>query len=235
MTKNQVNGKAQAIQEGKDASKLPGGKAGGAASAARPQKDRHKSSKKAGATQSKDMTGPGQDFGQEIRGSSWKAEREGDKTLQEVAKQGDEEGERTEALIEKQDPDFNPDAPDDADVEGLPEDDAAGVDDEEEDVGDDEVAADEDAERQELGDGDDDLTMEEREAADEVARTQADLDDEEEEEDEADEEEEEEEEDLVEAADGGNAEAEEKPQKGKGRGGGANKKSDKGSKGGMPV
>jgi hypothetical protein len=43
--------------------------------AARPAKDRHESSKKAGTTQSKDMTGPGQDFGQEIRGSSWKAER----------------------------------------------------------------------------------------------------------------------------------------------------------------
>jgi hypothetical protein len=46
----------------------------GVCAAARPAKDRHESSKKAGATQSKNMTGE-QDFGQEIRGSSWKAER----------------------------------------------------------------------------------------------------------------------------------------------------------------
>lgn len=55
--------------------------------------------------------------------------QEGDKTLEEVAKEGDADGERTEAFIEKQDPDFDPENPDDAAAEGLPEDDAAEIDD----------------------------------------------------------------------------------------------------------
>lgn len=52
--------------------------------------------------------------------------QEDDKVLQDVAREGDQDGQRTEDAIEKADADFNPDDPD---VDGLPEDDAAEVDD----------------------------------------------------------------------------------------------------------
>jgi hypothetical protein len=55
--------------------------------------------------------------------------QEGDETLEEVEKEGDEDGLRTQGNIEKQDPDFDPDNADNADVEGLPDDEAADVDD----------------------------------------------------------------------------------------------------------
>lgn len=50
--------------------------------------------------------------------------QEDDKVMQEAAREGDEDGQRTEDAIEKADADFNPDDPD---VEGLPENDAAEV------------------------------------------------------------------------------------------------------------
>jgi hypothetical protein len=53
--------------------------------------------------------------------------QEGDKTMDAEAKEGEKAGDRTQAFVEKQDPDFDPNNADDVGVEEAPEEDAAEV------------------------------------------------------------------------------------------------------------
>ncbi|KAL4441495.1 hypothetical protein ABPG77_001999 [Micractinium sp. CCAP 211/92] len=101
----------------KEESKIPGGLAGGRASAQRPEEDRRESSRKAAATRHTNMVGPGepattgqaQSYDAEQRGATWAIEHEGqeDAVKRQLA-QGDREAEAMEAYRDKQDPDYRP-------------------------------------------------------------------------------------------------------------------------------
>jgi len=97
----------------KDPTKIPGGKAGGAASARRPSPDRRESSRKAHLPHENDYT-------QEERGSSWQIEKDPNvskEALDEQYAAGDEEGAAVQARVEKADRDYDPTNPDDASPE----------------------------------------------------------------------------------------------------------------------
>eukprot|EP00887_Chlorella_sp_A99_P004308 scaffold15.g4308.t1 len=103
----------------KDPSKISGGKAGGAASAARPTEERQESARKAAETRRQNQIGPGvpaeagqpQDYNAELRGATWQVEREGDtEALQENLRAGDEEAEQVERARDRADPDYTGEA-----------------------------------------------------------------------------------------------------------------------------
>ncbi|GAB4817113.1 hypothetical protein N2152v2_004159 [Parachlorella kessleri] len=107
-------------EHGKDQTKIPGGKAGGAASAARPEEDRRESSRKAAVTRAQNMIGPGhpgaadqpQSYDAELTGATFAVEREGDEdALQEQLAAADEEADKTNRFQEKNDPDYDPSNP----------------------------------------------------------------------------------------------------------------------------
>ncbi|PSC75813.1 plasmid stabilization [Micractinium conductrix] len=101
----------------KDESKVPGGLAGGKASAERPEEDRRESSRKAAATRAQNMVGPGmpaqagqpQSYDAELRGGSWAVQREGDVgALRAQVAEGDRQAAEIEQYKDKQDPDYDP-------------------------------------------------------------------------------------------------------------------------------
>ncbi|KAL4444261.1 hypothetical protein ABPG75_011998 [Micractinium tetrahymenae] len=101
----------------KEESKIPGGLAGGHASAERPEEDRRESSRKAAATRHTNMVGPGepastcqpQNYEAERRGATWAIEREGEVgAVKQQLAQGDREAEAIESYRDKQDPDYRP-------------------------------------------------------------------------------------------------------------------------------
>ncbi|DBA75573.1 TPA: hypothetical protein ACH3X2_009128 [Trebouxia sp. C0005] len=150
----------------KDKSKVPGGKAGGAASAKRPESDRKASSKKAHANYADD--------GQEKQASKLLVEEDAQGDVKEAIAEGDKAADKIQAQVNKEDADFDPDNAAEDEVEAVPDDEADDAGDEEEEMADDEVAAeaeDEDA------------------AAGEVEDTEAPADDDLEEDDEVDDEE----------------------------------------------
>jgi hypothetical protein len=99
----------------KDPTKIPGGKAGGAAFARKPSPDRRESSRKAHETQAKNMRGE-DDHTMEDRGSSWQIEKDlnvSKEALEEQYRAGEEEGAAVQARVEKEDKDYDPNNPDD--------------------------------------------------------------------------------------------------------------------------
>lgn len=102
----------------KDQSKIPGGLAGGKASAQRPREDREESARKAAETRHRNMVGPGspaeagqqQDYTQELQGNTWAVERDGRGIKAQIAA-ADEEADAVNRARDRDDADYDPNNP----------------------------------------------------------------------------------------------------------------------------
>lgn len=87
--------------------------------AARPAEDRQASSRTAAGTRYRNVVGPAalaqegqeQDYNAEMRGATWKVERDEGKNVQQQLRAGDEEADAVNAARDRNDPDYKPTNP----------------------------------------------------------------------------------------------------------------------------